>query len=70
MRLGVKVSIKKHIIGKTFGNLKVVKFSRRDDNDNYLYLCECKCGGSIETTRGHLVSGHTRKCGISCALGG
>ena len=57
-----------NLVGKVFGELKVIKFieKKRYKNNNAstnLWLCECSCGNKIIVGQGNLKSGNTTSCG-------
>lgn len=53
----------KDFVGKKFGKLEIVSFSRKDNNSNNYYLCKCDCGTEKVVAQNHLVSGKTKSCG-------
>lgn len=59
------------IVGRRYGRLVVEKYLRVEPyiygkasrvRKNYLYLCRCDCGNSIDTIRVHLLTGHVKSC--------
>lgn len=50
------------IIGKTFGELTVVKFLR-SENGRPIYLFKCSCGNDVELPIGNVKYGNTSSCG-------
>ena len=59
----------KNLIGKTFGQLTVVKYTGIADNKrNLLWECICTCGKSKITTGTKLRSFHTKSCGCLVPL--
>lgn len=52
-------------IGKRFGKLTVIGFSRRDKRYNYRYICKCDCGNIKEVVLSNLLRGNTTSCGCS-----
>ena len=50
------------IVGKEFGNLKVLKYDRMQNKRRY-YICACRCGRETVVERYNLLTGHTKACG-------
>lgn len=59
--------VTKKMIGKKFGHLTVIGFSRFSSRDakNYqrYWRCKCDCGNEIEVVEQALISGNTKSCG-------
>ncbi len=53
----------KDIKNMTFGYLTALHIVGRDKRKNVLWLCECKCGNTIEVPTTQLLSGNTLSCG-------
>jgi hypothetical protein len=53
----------KNLIGKTYNELTVKKCVGKNKWHNYLWLCDCSCGGTHITTGGDLKSGRVKSCG-------
>ena len=53
---------KDNLIGLKFGKLTVVK-DLGVKNEQRIWLCECECGGSIESYKRNLTSGKLTACG-------
>lgn len=54
----------KDITGKHFGKLTAVRFTGdKCSNGDYLWECQCDCGGTVITSIGRLNSGKTNSCG-------
>lgn len=51
------------LLGKTFGDLKVVGRSRRRSGKEKYWTCLCKCGYTCEATAPELQSGEKTHCG-------
>lgn len=49
--------------GRRFGKLVVIKRAPNKKGHDTRFLCQCDCGGTVETTRGSLLSGETMSCG-------
>lgn len=49
------------IIGKRYGKLEVVGYSRKV-NRHHKYLCKCDCGNTVEVFRDNLIGGHVKRC--------
>lgn len=52
-----------NLIGKRFERLAVVKRVGLDHRNQVIWLCQCKCGSSIEAITTLLRSGKIRSCG-------
>lgn len=55
-------SIRRNILGLTFGRLCVVSLLGSYKNVVY-YLCKCSCGNETEVRTSALINGNTRSCG-------
>lgn len=54
----------KDLTGLRFGKLSVIgKSGNKAKDGNPLWLCQCDCGNTIETTKRRLITGNTRSCG-------
>ena len=53
----------KNILGETFGKLKVISFSRKDNNNKTVWNCLCGCGNKHEARYSDLTSGKINSCG-------
>ena len=54
----------KDITGKRFGKLMAIRFTGdKCSNGDYLWECQCDCGGAVITSIGRLNSGKTNSCG-------
>jgi hypothetical protein len=51
------------MIGKNFGDLKVIEERLRNKNGHIKYLCECVCGNKTEVFGTHLRRGNSTSCG-------
>ena len=51
------------MIGKRFGRLVVLRFTREGNSHHKYFLCRCDCGSEKEVSRTHLVTGKTSSCG-------
>jgi hypothetical protein len=52
------------LTGKTFHNLKVLKYNHTEKpRGESFYDCQCDCGNTTVVSAGHLKTGHTRSCG-------
>ena len=58
------------IVGKTFGELKVVSYNKHwydktlaGDKMRHSYLCKCECGKMAIVRRQCLLNGYTKSCG-------
>lgn len=51
----------KDIIGKRYGKLEVIGYSRKV-NRHHKYLCKCDCGNTVEVFRDNLIGGHVKRC--------
>lgn len=50
--------------GKKFGHLTATKIVRKDKRNNYVWLCKCDCGNSVERVGSYLAKGHVKDhCG-------
>lgn len=49
--------------GRRFGKLVVVKRAPNKKGHSTRWICQCDCGGVIETTRSSLLTGETLSCG-------
>ena len=52
----------KNLIGRKFGNLKVIEYVRRERGHVFLH-CQCDCGGMTTVRASDLKRGHTQSCG-------
>ena len=59
----VRERIRERMIGKIFGNLRVVKDLDERKFGEIVWLCECSCGNKTEVRGHYLRSGHTKSCG-------
>lgn len=55
--------MKKNLIGKKFGKLKVIAYHHTDKEHKRCWLCECDCGNTVIVPTGSLSSGNTKGCG-------
>lgn len=53
---------KQNLIGKRYGRLIVVSFSRQSHSGSY-WICRCDCGTTTEVIINHLNNGHVKSCG-------
>lgn len=51
------------MIGRRFGKLTVIKRAPNRKGHSTRWICQCDCGGIIETTRSSLLVGETLSCG-------
>src|ERR1700719_1529837 len=51
------------LLGKQFGQLKIIEDLGRDPRGNSLWRASCSCGNTTVVAVGHLNSGHTTSCG-------
>ena len=51
------------LVGKKFGLLTVVRFSRVGGRRRRFWMCLCRCGNKTEVNRDNLISGNTTSCG-------
>lgn len=51
------------LINQRFGKLTVLKFSRKNNRGNSLWLCQCDCGNTKEVNRTNLLRNSTKSCG-------
>jgi hypothetical protein len=49
--------------GEIYGRLKVLSRAENDKQNKIQWLCECKCGSKIISSRSSLRGGETRSCG-------
>lgn len=62
--------ISKKLIGQTFGKLKVIeKTLRQDLNGEFFWKCQCECGNLTEVRTSALTSGGTCSCGCNISRG-
>lgn len=60
---GCKRYEKENIIGRTFGNLTVIKKCDKGlANGTRLYECQCSCGNIVKTTASKLLTGKITEC--------
>ena len=52
-------------IGKTFGNLLVLTFERRNERGQTFWKCKCKCGKEKIIRGDHLLDAKTKSCGCN-----
>lgn len=52
-----------YMIGKVFGDVKVLKYVGVNKQNRKLYRCKCKCGAVFVTTGTSLRMGKTKSCG-------
>jgi hypothetical protein len=59
----------KHIdlTGNKYNRLEVIEKVGKHASGNYIYLCECDCGNTVEVRGGSLTSGNTQSCGCYSA---
>lgn len=50
------------LLGNTFGQLKVIKYSHFSNKNTY-WVCQCSCGNQTITTSYRLRTGKTKSCG-------
>lgn len=55
------------LIGKKFGRLTLIKFSKRDKRGAQIYLCECECGKKKEIRVSDILCG-TKSCGCQRSI--
>jgi hypothetical protein len=53
----------KDLTGQKFGKLTAISNTGRQQNNCYIWKCECDCGNIIEVMSGSLGSGNTKSCG-------
>jgi hypothetical protein len=53
------------LAGKSFGQLKVIRFARIKDKTSR-WLCECECGNKKEMRGYMLINGRAKSCGCGC----
>ena len=51
------------LIGKTFGELIVIKSQGKNSFGHSIWRCQCSCGNETSVTSGNLRSGSTGSCG-------
>lgn len=51
------------LIGQKFGRLTPIQHMGKNKHNKSLWLCECDCGETIQTTSSDLKTEHTRSCG-------
>lgn len=56
------MNMKKDISNQQFGRLTAKEIIGKDKKE-YLWRCECECGGEKEVPAAYLRNGHTRSCG-------
>ena len=49
--------------GKRYGRLTALRYLRRDNRGNAIWLCRCDCGKEVEVFANNLVRGLTTSCG-------
>lgn len=55
------------LTGSKFTRLQVIEKVGKHSGGNYIYLCECDCGNTVEVRGGSLTSGNTKSCGCYSA---
>ena len=53
----------KNIIGKKFGELKVISYYGKNKHRDTYWNCVCKCGKKTICASGHLIAGKIKSCG-------
>jgi len=53
----------RHLTGKKFGQLRVIKPLDKRSGRTIIYLCQCDCGNTAEVASVYLTNGDTRSCG-------
>ena len=53
----------KDITGMTFGYLTAIEPTGAKNRNDYVWLFQCKCGGTIELPASRVLNGHTLSCG-------
>lgn len=56
------------LIGKKFGKLVVVKYSKKNKHGQSMFECACECGNISLVLGGDLKNGHTKSCGCLMRL--
>ena len=51
------------LTGKRFGKLVVIKISRKDNNRQYYWICQCDCGNTKEVLGNNIKRELTTSCG-------
>lgn len=51
------------LTGEIFGELKVIKYIKKNKHGKAIWLCICSCGKEKEIVANNLLSGKTRSCG-------
>lgn len=51
------------VLGKTFGRLKCLKESGKDNHGHITWLCKCDCGNEVVKAGTHLKNGYVVSCG-------
>jgi len=51
------------LVGMRFNRLLVIESTGRKKNGNYIWLCKCDCGETVEVAGSSLTSGATQSCG-------
>lgn len=51
------------LVGRTFGELIVLKFSHTDKWGGAFWTCQCSCGEKRTISARHLISGNSKSCG-------
>lgn len=60
-----------NMTGKRFGNLKVIKPSRRTNEKKQMFwVCRCDCGRLLRVRSDNLRSGNTSQCSYCSGRGG
>lgn len=63
LELQFRKNSSKNIKNMTFGYLTALHITGRDKRKNVVWLCQCKCGNTIEVPATQLLSGNTLSCG-------
>jgi hypothetical protein len=51
------------MVGKTFGELTVLRSAERNSSGKLCWVCMCTCGDECVISGAHLRNGHTKTCG-------
>lgn len=51
------------LVGKRYGRLQVIKFSKKDIHGHSVWLCKCDCGNEVFATTSNLNTGRMISCG-------
>jgi hypothetical protein len=52
-------------IGKKFGKLTILSFSKKINDNNSFFLCSCECGKVTTPQPRHILKGNTKSCGCA-----